>query len=37
VLGRRVSVYPTSSVRGVIPADHIFKTGGVVALRENRA
>jgi NDP-sugar pyrophosphorylase family protein len=37
VLGRRVSVYPTSSVRGVIPADHIFKTGGVVVPRENRA
>lgn len=36
VLGRRVSVYPTSCVRGVIPADSIVKTGGVVALRENR-
>lgn len=25
VLGKRASVYPTSCVRGVIPADHIYK------------
>lgn len=36
VLGRRVSVYPTSCVRGVIPADSIVKTGGVIVPRENR-
>lgn len=36
VLGRRVSVYPTSCVRGVIPADSIVKTGGVVVPRESR-
>ena len=26
VIGRRSTVYPTSCVRGVIPADHIFKS-----------
>ncbi len=36
VLGRRVSVYPTSCVRGVIPADSIIKTGGVIVPREGR-
>lgn len=36
VLGRRASVYPTCCVRGVIPADSIVKTGGVVVRRENR-
>lgn len=36
ILGRRTSVYPTSCVRGVIPADSIVKTGGVVVRRENR-
>ena len=36
VLGRRVSVYPTSCVRGVIPADHIFKNRDTVILREKR-
>lgn len=36
VLGRRTSVYPTSCVRGVIPADSIIKTGGVVVPRESR-
>ena len=36
VLGRRVSVYPTSCVRGVIPADSIIKTGGVIVPRESR-
>ena len=33
ILGRRVSVYPVSCVRGVIPADSIVKTGGVVVHR----
>ena len=36
VLGRRVSVYPTSCVRGVIPADHIFKNKSEIVLREKR-
>ena len=30
VIGRESSIYPLSSVRGVVPARHIFKTGGVV-------
>lgn len=30
VIGRNSNIYPTSCVRGVIPADSIFKTGGVV-------
>ena len=30
VIGRHTNIYPTSCVRGVIPADSIFKTGGVV-------
>lgn len=34
VIGRRCSVYPLSSVRGVVPEDHIFKSGGVVVKRQ---
>ena len=30
ILGRGTSVYPTSCVRGVIPANSIVKTGGIV-------
>ena len=30
VIGRNSNIYPTSCVRGVIPADSIYKTGGVV-------
>ena len=33
VLGRNVSVYPTSCVRGVIPANHIVKISGEIAVR----
>ncbi len=33
VIGRRSIVYPVSCVRGVVPADSIYKTGGVVVLR----
>jgi NDP-sugar pyrophosphorylase family protein len=33
VIGPRSSVYPVSCVRGVIPADSIVKTGGVVVPR----
>ncbi len=36
VLGRRASVYPLSCVRGVVPEDHIVKTGGVMVGREER-
>ncbi len=34
VIGRDSSVYPTSCVRGVIPAGHIFKDAGHVIPRE---
>lgn len=33
VLGKNTSVYPTSCVRGVIPADSIVKTGNVIVHR----
>ena len=34
VLGRGVSVYPTSSVRGVIPAGHIYKSADEIVERK---
>ena len=34
VIGRRASVYPLTSVRGVIPPDHICKGSGVMIPRE---
>ncbi len=33
VLGRGVSVYPTSSVRGCVPPGHIYKRAGEIAER----
>ena len=33
VVGRNSVVYPLSCVRGVIPADSIYKTGGVVVAK----
>lgn len=33
VIGRRGQVYPTSSVRGVVPEDHIFKGKGELVKR----
>ncbi len=33
VIGRNSNVYPLSCVRGVIPADSIYKTGGVVVAK----
>jgi len=30
VIGRNTNIYPTSCVRGVVPGNHIWKTGGVV-------
>ena len=36
VIGRNSSVYPLSCVRGVVPANSIYKTGGaIVAKRED--
>lgn len=34
VLGRRVSVYPVSCVRGVVPQDHIYKAADNIVRRE---
>ena len=34
VLGRGVSVYPTNSVRGVIPAGHIYKSADEIVERK---
>ena len=34
VLGREVSVYPTSSVRGVVPAGCIYKSEGNIVERK---
>ena len=33
VIGRNSNVYPTSGVRGVIPSDSIYKTGGVIVKK----
>ena len=34
VIGRNSNVYPLSCVRGVVPANSIYKTGGVIAAKE---
>ena len=34
VIGRHSSVYPTSNVRGVVPANSIYKTGGVIVAKK---
>ncbi len=34
VIGRGTSVYPLSSVRGVVPGDSIYKTGGITVSKE---
>jgi len=34
VIGRNSSVYPVSCVRGVIPANSIYKTGGEIAAKK---
>lgn len=33
VIGRNSNIYPTSCVRGVVPANSIWKTGGVVVKK----
>ena len=35
VIGRNSSVYPVSCVRGVIPENSIWKTGGVIVAKED--
>ena len=34
VVGRNSNIYPTSCVRGTVPANSIFKTGGVIVAKE---
>jgi len=36
IIGRHTNIYPTSCVRGVVDADSIWKTGGIVVKKENR-
>ena len=36
VIGRHSNVYPLSCVRGVVPANSIYKTGGVIVAKEER-
>ena len=36
VIGRNSNIYPTSSVRGVVPENSIWKTGGIVVKKETR-
>ena len=33
VIGRNTSIYPTSCVRGVVPANSIWKTGGIIVKK----
>lgn len=34
IIGRNSQVYPLSCVRGVVPADSIYKTGGLIVRKE---
>ena len=34
VVGRNTNIYPTSCVRGVVPQDSIWKTGGIIVPKE---
>lgn len=34
VIGRHTNIYPTSCVRGMVPANSIWKTGGVVVAKK---
>jgi NDP-sugar pyrophosphorylase family protein len=34
VVGKHSNIYPTSCVRGVVPANSIWKTGGVIVKKE---
>lgn len=37
VIGPHTNVYPTSCVRGVVPAHSIWKTGGVVVEKQENS
>ena len=34
VIGRNSNIYPLSCVRGVVPANSIYKSGGIIAEKE---
>ncbi len=34
VIGRNTNIYPLSPVRGYVPADSIYKTGGIIAAKQ---
>lgn len=36
VIGKNTNIYPLSCVRGTVPANSIFKTGGVIAVKAER-
>ena len=36
VIGRKSNIYPLSCVRGVVPPESIYKTGGIIIKKENR-
>lgn len=36
VIGRNTNIYPLSCVRGCVPGNSIFKTGGVIVTKEER-
>ncbi len=36
VIGRHTNIYPMSCVRGVVPENSIYKTGGVIVTKEER-
>ena len=36
IVGRHSNIYPTSCVRGIVPENSIWKTGGVVVRKESR-
>lgn len=34
IIGRNTNIYPTSCVRGVVPADSIYKVGGIIVSKK---
>ena len=36
IVGRKSNIYPLSCVRGVIPPDSIYKSGGIIIKKDNR-
>lgn len=36
IVGKNTNIYPLSCVRGVVPADSIYKTGGIIVAKNKR-